>query len=290
VRQALPGVAGALLLGLVLALRPAAADAADPGLEAARQRALLERAADADAALAAMEAQLRPARDAARDGASLIVAGEDDPQPSLEEAAAILEAAGPEAGAAAEALARLRGTAAAVRPGAVIPALAAPDDLAGIAGQLRDAATAAGPFLERRRAAERTLERLADALAALEADDLAAAERALDAARQARAMLAAWEPRPVTLPLWLRTTRQLIAAADDIVRAAEEGDPAAARAAGRRYAAAAEEAHRADVSLALTLSETGAGLTATPLRRLADQLAAVEDAKAAVASLRSILA
>jgi hypothetical protein len=103
-------------------------------------------------------------------------------------------------------------------------------------------------------------------------------------------MLAAWEPRPVTLPLWLRTTRQLIGAADDIARAAAEGDADAARRAARRYAAAAEDAHRADVSLALTLSEAGAGLTATPLRRLADQLAAIEDAEAAVAGLRSILA
>jgi hypothetical protein len=286
----LPGVGGALLLGLVLAARPAAADAADPGLEAARLRAVLERAAEADVALAALEAELAPARDAARDGASLIVAGDDEPQPRLEEAAALLEAAGPEARAAAEALDRLRGTAAAVRPGAVIPALAAPGELAGIAGQLRDAATAAGPFLERRLAAERTLERLADALAALEADDLAAAERALADARRARTTLAAWEPRPVTLPLWLRTTRQLIGAADDIARAAAEGDADAARRAARRYAAAAEDAHRADVSLALTLSEAGAGLTATPLRRLADQLAAIEDAEAAVAGLRSILA
>jgi hypothetical protein len=251
---------------------------------------MLDRAADADAALAALEAELGPARDAARDGASLIVAGETEPQPQLEEAAVLMEAAEPEARAALRALDRLRGTAAAVSPGAVIPALAAPGELAGIAEQLRDAATAAGPFLERRLAAERTLERMADALAALRADDLATADRALDDARRARAVLAAWEPRPVTLPLWLQTTRQLIAAASDIARAAATGDPAAARAAARRYAAAAEEAHRADVSLALTLSETGSGLTATPLRRLADQLAALEDARVAVASLRSILA
>ena len=60
--------------------------------------------------------------------------------------------------------------------------------------------------------------------------------------------------------------------------------PALDRAA-RRYAAAAEDARRADVSLALSLSETGASLTATPLQRLARVLAAVEAARAAVASL-----
>jgi hypothetical protein len=89
----------------------------------------------------------------------------------------------------------------------------------------------------------------------------------------------------VTLPLWLETTRDLIRAADAIAAASQAGDEAAARAAARRYAAAAQEAHRADVSLALTLSETGSGLTSTPMRRLADELAAIARARAAMASL-----
>jgi hypothetical protein len=183
------------------------------------------------------------------------------------------------------ALERLRGTAASVRPGLSVPPIRGGTELLQIGGQLLEAAAAAEPFLERRLASERTLERLDDALSALRADELTAAAEALDDARDARSTLAAWEPRPVTLPLWLRTTRRLITAAEDIAAAAASGDAAAARAAARRYALAADEAHRADVSLALTLSETGAGLTTTPLRRLADELAAIEDAQALVRSL-----
>jgi hypothetical protein len=41
------------------------------------------------------------------------------------------------------------------------------------------------------------------------------------------------------------------------------------------------------VSLALTLSETGAGLTSTPLRRLADELAAISEARSFMAPLLS---
>jgi hypothetical protein len=158
-------------------------------------------------------------------------------------------------------------------------------DLRGIAGQLRDAADAAGPVVEKRRAAAATLERLEAALAALEADDPQGALDALASARGERELLAEWSPPPVTLPLWLRTTNRLIRAAEEIAHAALEGDVAAARRAARRYAAAADEARRADVSLALTLSEAADGLTATPMRRLGNALAAVETARAVVASL-----
>jgi hypothetical protein len=281
----LVGVAAALALGGALAARPAEAHLADPALEVARQGALRQRAAAGEAALAALEADLAPARDAARRGASLIVDGGRPPQPPLEEAADLLAAAAPAADAAAGALDRLRGTASSVRPGLEVPRIQGGSELLQVGSQLRDAAAAAEPFLERREAATSTLERLEDALAALRADDLDAADRALGDAMRMRATLAAWEPRPVTLPLWLQTTRRLIAAADDIVDAARAGDQAAARAAARRYAGAAEEARRADVSLALTLSETGAGLTSTPLRRLADELAAAAQARAFVASL-----
>lgn len=279
------GLVGALALGALLAVRPAEAPHADPALEAARQRALAERAAAAEGALLVLAGELEPSRAAAREGASLVVDGDRPPQPHLEEAAALIAAAGPEADAAVDALERLRGTAASVRPGLDVPRLAGGPELLQVAGQLREAAEASGPFLERRLAAQRTLERLEDALAALRASQVATAEEALDDARRARATLAAWEPQPVTLPLWLQTTRRLIAAADAIAEAALAGDEAAVRAAARRYAAAAEEARRADVSLALTLSEAGAGLTVTPLRRLADELAAVAEARAVVASL-----
>ncbi len=279
------GVAAVLLFGAVLAARPAAAGAADPALDAARQRALVDRASAAATALAVLEAELGPAREAARAGASLLVEGERPPQPRLEDAAGLLAASAPEADAVADSLVRLRGTAASVSPGLDVPQVRGATELLQIGGQLLDAAEAAERFFERRMAAERKLARLDAALAALRAEDLEAADRALDDARRARATLATWEPRPVTLPLWLRTTRRLITAADDIAEAAGAGDQTAARIAARRYAAAADEARRADVSLALTLSEAGSGLTAIPLRRLADELAAMEDARAFVQPL-----
>jgi hypothetical protein len=284
-RSAWLGITAALVLGATLAARPAEASLSDPAAEAARQRGLLQRAADALAALEALETELEPARTAARQGASLVVAGEEPPQPFLEQAAALLTEAGEQADEAVAALRRLEGTAASVRPGLDVPHVLGAGDLSSIAAQLNDAAAEAVPFLERRHAAEDTLERLEAALAALRENEVDRARVALDQARASRATLARWEPEPVTLPLWLSTTRRLIRAADGIAAAAQAGDEQAARAAARRYAAAAEEAHRADVSLALTLSETGSGLTATPMRRLADGLAASARARAAVASL-----
>ena len=133
--------------------------------------------------------------------------------------------------------------------------------------------------------ARQTLLHLEDALAALDADDPQAALPALEAARQARGQLAEWDPAPVTLPLWLETTDRMISSAGRLAEATLAGDEAAALQAAREYAAAAEDARRADVSLALSLSETGSGLTATPLRRLAEALGEVERARAVVASL-----
>jgi hypothetical protein len=279
------GIAIVLVLGAALAARPPEARLADPAAEAARQRSFEQRVSDAAAALDALQAELAPARAAARQGASLIVAGEDPPQPFLEQAAALLNYAAPPADEAVAALRCLEGTAAAVRPGLEVPQVLGGSELSGIAAQLSDAAAAAESFLERRHAAEDTLGRLEAALAALREGEFERARGALDDARASRATLARWRPEPVTLPLWLKTTRDLIRAADAIAAAAQAGDEAAARAAARRYAAAAQEAHRADVSLALTLSETGSGLTATPMRRLADELAAIARARAAMASL-----
>jgi len=78
----------------------------------------------------------------------------------------------------------------------------------------------------------------------------------------------------------------MIDAALALVDASEAGDEAVARAAADAYASAAEEANKADISLALSLSETGSGLTAVPLQRLAEALAAVTAARAAAASLQ----
>jgi hypothetical protein len=279
------GIAAALLLGLVLAARPADPVRADPPLQAARQGALANRAEAARDALLALEGALQPARDAAREGAALVVDGDQAPEPSLERAADLLVGAGDEAGRAVQALDRLRGTAASLSAGIAIPTVPASAELASIAGQLSEAAEAAGPFVERRLTARRTLELLEDALAALDANDPKGARPALEDARCALDEVAAWDPAPVTLPLWLQTTERLISAAQGIAEAALAGDEEAAEAAAAEYAAAAEDARRADISLALSLSEAGSALTSTPLRRLADALAAVDAADGVVASL-----
>ncbi|HEX6127476.1 MAG TPA: hypothetical protein VF071_00485 [Candidatus Limnocylindria bacterium] len=283
--RTLVGVAVALLLGALLAARPADPAAADPAAQWARQQALVARAEEADAALLALQEALQAARDEARRGAALVLDGDDPPASSLTEAARLLDAAAPESAAAVAAMDRLRGTAAATRAGISIPIVPEPGQLASIADQLRDSAGAVDPFVERRRAAQRTLQRLGSALAALEDNDPAAALAPLEEAREARAVLADWEPAPVTLDLWLETTDRMIVAADAIAEATLAGDAEGVREAAADYAAAAEEARRADVSLGLSLSEAGSALTATPMRRLADALAEVERARAVVASL-----
>ncbi len=183
---------------------------------------------------------------------------------------------------------RLRGTLASVRPGreSTIPELPTEADLATIARQLRSAGEAAGPFVERRHAAEETLVQLGRALAALDRNDLDAAREGLESASAAREILVDWPEPPATLGLWLETTDAMIGAAADIVEAARAGDAAAAQRSADAYAAAAQDAHRADVSLGLSLSETGAGLTGTPLRRLADALAALGEARAEARALQ----
>ena len=282
-----PGILAALALGLLLALRSATPADAAPTVEAGRDAYLRQVARQAEATFGDLGAQLDAARDAARSGAALIVAGDAPPRDPLELAADRLDGAGPAATAARNAAGRLRGTLAAVRPGqqGSVPDLPPAAVLASIGGQLRSAADAADPFLERRHAAQATLTELAAALAALEDDDLEAALRALDRAAQARSVLATWEQPPNTLGLWLETTAAMLDAARQVAEAAQSGDAAAARRAADAYAAAAADARRADVSLGLSLSETGGGLTSTPLRRLADALGALQEARAVADAL-----
>jgi len=282
------GLAAALLLGATLAARSASFAVSDPAVEGQRQAHLAAIAAAADAAWAALESQLDAARDDGRQGAALVVEGSDPPQVPLLNAADRLTNAALLARAATTAETALRGTVASARPGkdllpADLPTAAA---LASIASQLRAAAEAAGPFVDRRQASQETLSELGNALAALDADDLASARQALDRAAAARQVLVDWDRPPATLALWLETTGQMIDAALALVDAAEAGDDAAARAAADAYAAAADEADKADISLALSLSETGASLTAVPLQRLAEALAAIGAARDAASSLQ----
>ena len=65
------------------------------------------------------------------------------------------------------------------------------------------------------------------------------------------------------------------------------GDTIAERDAAARYEEAAKAARGADVSLALALSEGGAAVTATPLRRLTDGLAELATLREAIAPLET---
>lgn len=208
------------------------------------------------------------------------------PAPELISAADLLAAAGEEATDARRGLLALAGMAAAVRPGLVVPALSfAGPDLEQIAAQLRAGADAATTFVTRRHATQAVVDALGAALAALERNDPTAALAALDQADAPIALLEDWEDRPPLLRYWMTTSRDLIAAAGDIARATLANDPAAAAAAAERYAAAAETVRGADNALAFTLSEEGAAISATPLRRLAAAAVEAADARLALQQL-----
>jgi hypothetical protein len=286
-RATASGAIAALLLGAVLAARPAAAAGADPPAEADREAQLLATAADADAALERLQVDLEASVEAARQGAALVVSGQDSPEPPLNEAATALEHAGQHATAAVAAANVARGTLACVRP--AIPAIPADgvvaDRLTSIATQLRESASAAATFVDHRLATEATLAALSDALAALDGDDPNRALAALDEADAALREVVAWEQRPPTLGYWLQTTAELLAAARGIADAAIARDPAAVAAAAAAYRAAADKAVDADRSRELAMAEAGSAITAAPLRRLAGALAEVTELRATIAAV-----
>jgi hypothetical protein len=281
------GIGSALLLGVLLALRPAGAEAGDAALAASRSAVLQRVMAADDARLAALAAELQRAIEAGRRGSALVIEGQAPPAPDLEQAAEAAMRAADLAVDSQRADAVLDGTLLSVAPGGVtvIPAGPRSGELVGIDGQLHDAAAASVPFVERRHATADTLDALATALAALRADH---PRKALDALRQAsdaRAKVAAWPEPPVVLPFWLRTTGSMLFAARRIARASLQGDAAAAERAGRSYLRAARNARQADTALALAISEAGASLASTPLQRLADALDAVSSRRVAMASV-----
>jgi tetratricopeptide (TPR) repeat protein len=280
------GVASALVLGALLAMRPADAAAADPPRAERRHETLRSVAREADERLGRLEQALDAAIEHGRRAAALTVAGSDPAPPAYEAAAGTLEDSVPPAAEAAEAVDHLRGALAAVRPGSAdLPAGVSGSDLLGTAAQLRESGEAAGPFVRLRLAAEGTLAAMEDALAALDADDPDGALDALDAAATARDVVAEWEDPPAVLPIWLETTAEVIAAAREIAQATIQGDAQRAEQAVAAYRRAIEGARQADVALALAISETGSGIAVTPLRRLADAAATTAAQRAAVASV-----
>jgi hypothetical protein len=208
------------------------------------------------------------------------------PAPELTSAADLLAGSSDEAEAARQALVALEGVAASVEPGAKVPLLSyGGTDLQLIAAQLRTSAAAATLFVDRRHATQAVVEALAAALAALERNDPASALTSLDQADAPLALLQEWENRPPLLRYWMGVSADLIGAARDIATATLDDDPAALASAGRRYADAAERARGADNALALTLSEEGSGVSATPLRRLAALADEASDARAGLPPL-----
>jgi hypothetical protein len=285
-RAPLAALVSILVVGLCLGLRAADPASADPPAAAARAARLAEVAESADMALGRLSEVLEATVQDARSGAALTVAGDDPPAPPLIAAAERLEGGTDVADQAQSALRLLVATAAATAPAAALPPLNVNREaIASIASQLRAAADAANAFVERRHATDRVLRALADALAALERDDPRSAIDLVAGADAPLQLVRVWPSPPVTLALWLTTTAELLAAVRAVATATLAGDSSAEREAAARYTEAARAARGADVSLALSLSEGGAAVTAMPLRRLTDGLAELGALREAIAPL-----
>jgi hypothetical protein len=279
------GVAAVVLLGAVLAARPAPAAAADPPTTAARHATLRAVAAEADQALEDLIGQLGVAIDEGRRGSALIQDGDQDPGPSFDEAASATHSAATLANRAAAATTRLDAVLLAVESaGGPLPQ-GPTSSLAAIAEQLASSGAAGGSFVERRLAATATLTSLGEALEALDDGDPQAALTALDRADGSLATVADWPSPPTVLPLWLETTGAMVEAARGIAQATIAQDQAAAEEAADAYRRAAEEARRADTALALAIAEAGSSLAGTPMRLLAEALVAAIAQREAVQPL-----
>ena len=274
--------AGVVGVGLVLVV-----GRGGPGPAAALEarQLVVDRAAAADDALAALESAMQPSVDAARRGAAGVVTGEDLPGGDLDAAAERLEEARSASAEAAAALAALDGAVRAAGLDATVPEPVRPDELASIGSQLAGAAPAADAFAAMRQRAEGLVGRLEQALTALDAGSVADGRQRLAEARADHDAIEAWEVELVTLPVWLDTTDAMIGAMEAIVEATEAGDQAAATAAAEEFAALAQDASTADRALRIAIGEGGTAVTAAPMGRLATTLRDVADARAAVRSI-----
>jgi len=270
--------------GLLFVGRSADPALADPPAEAARTSSLRADGLAASIALERLHLALEAAVAAGRDGTAATVSGDGDPAPALVSAADRLDAARGPAGVALAAVGRFSGAAPA--EGFTVPALSVgPADLGVIVGQLRDAAVPASAFASNRRHAERTVAELGSALAALERGDPQAALDAADRAEGELAAVRAWKAELVTLPLWIKTTGELLTAVRRGSDALISGDATALAAARRQFAAAAVEAHRADVALGIAMAEGGSAIADRALRGLAHAIGEVDRSADGVASV-----
>jgi len=282
-RQSLPFGVAAVALVVVLC------NIGAPGPEAAAgaDRLVAERAAVADAALATLAERLRPAVDAARDAGGRVIAGDEAPGPAFLDAAEIVtgatDAAAEARAACVELIAALRARTVDAAP---LPACPDPGELASLAGQLGSTASAADAFADVRRHAEHVTVALDVALEALDDGDLDTAASAASEARADHDAVVALEPKPVTLPVWIATTNEMIGAVERVIEATRAEDAAAADEAAADFAALADDAVTADRALRIAIGEGGGGVTAPALAGLARVLDGIEDLRAAVAALK----
>jgi hypothetical protein len=283
-RLATSAMAVVAVAGGILLLGPGGPS---PAVEVAARRAILRTADEADVALSGLAAALVPAVDAGRAGSARAVAGDEAPGPMFADAAELTRAAEAKAAAAREALVALNRARNARDPGASeLEAVAEPGELDSIAEQLSAAAETGDEFAAMRDRAFSVIGELDDAIAALDAGDLAGARDHVGRARDAHTAVAAWDVGLVTLPVWVETTDAMIAAVERIITATERGDSAAAQRAAEDFVARADDAAPADRALRIAIGEGGSAVAAVPLERLATILTSIDDARAAVASVR----
>jgi hypothetical protein len=158
-------------------------------------------------------------------------------------------------------------------------------DVAAIGGQWRAAAPTCSILANLRQQAEASLEALADALGALDADDPAAALDAVDMAAAYVDLVREFTDSLATLGFWVDTVDALIEAGRDIALAAQAGDAAALAEAQARYEAAAADAGRADQALTIALGEAAAQATGPASSSSAAALRAVAAARDQLAGL-----
>jgi hypothetical protein len=281
-RPVAAGLGAVVLLGAIFSQRSPDPRIADPANVAAVQAATLGDRDAAARALGALGAALQAALDEGRQGAALTVQTAGQPGPHLTRAGEQIGAAEPMAAAAQAALARLAGDLD-IRGTGTVPSLALEAGaLSSIGAQLAAGAAAADAFWAMHRSTQATLDAVGAALARLDAKDPVNALRAMDQADASLAKVRAWRGTIDTLPIWVATTAKLASAVRALAEAVRDHDLAAADAAAAEYRAAADEAHRADLALAIAVAEGGGSVSSAPLAAAADALRAVDDARAEV--------
>jgi len=279
-------LAAVMLLALLFGARSADSAEADPIRAAWLTHEAATQAAAADAALGAVESQMRDATEEARRGQAAVLGGTDDPAIALDAAGTGFELAATPLAEARAGLALLGWTMRAIDPFATPPELSIePADLAAIGAQWRAAGPTCTTLAGLRRQAEATLGALDVALGALDGDEPAAALEAIDVAVTHLDQVREFTDSLATLGFWVNTVDALIAAARDIALAAQAGDPDALATAQAAYDAAAADAGRADQALTIALGEEAAGATGPASTSSAEALRAVTAAREQVTGL-----